>query len=234
MQTSSLKQDDFGEGGHQQLPHILVSDFDGTMTRHDFFELVRREIPSTTTEDYWQGYLDGRYTHFQALAEIFAHARADEATLRRLAGRMELDSQLNAALSRLRRSGWQVVIASAGCEWYIRQLLQPVHVPVIIHANPGAPQPGGGLAMRLPDTSRFLSMETGIDKEAVVREAIAHGAVVAFAGNSAPDLTPALLVPPDKRFARGWLADHFREQQIPFRSFANWMQIADALARDEE
>lgn len=47
------------EGGYQmeseisQAAPVLVSDFDGTMTRHDFYELaIERHLPASTP-DYW-------------------------------------------------------------------------------------------------------------------------------------------------------------------------------------
>jgi phosphoserine phosphatase len=34
----------------------------------------------------------------------------------------------------LKDSGWEIVIASAGCDWYIRYLLNKVGVSVVLHA----------------------------------------------------------------------------------------------------
>ena len=98
-----------------------------------------------------------------------------------------------------------------------------------VHANPGEFSPATGLRMRLPEASRFFSRLTGIDKVAVVREALRRAAVVAFAGDGRPDMEPALLVPPEHRFARGWLADALREQGQSFHPFTSWTEIADSL-----
>ena len=83
--------------------------------------------------------------------------------------------------------------------------------------------------MRLPDASRFLSRSTGIDKVAVVRDAMRRSPDVAFAGDGRPDLEPALLVPPERRFARGWLANALRQQGQSFHPFTSWAEIADTL-----
>jgi 2-hydroxy-3-keto-5-methylthiopentenyl-1-phosphate phosphatase len=208
---------------------IFVSDFDGTMTEHDFFELVRRAWPIPVDEDPWERYVAGEITHFAALAAIFGRIRASEQELRQLVARMELDPHLPAAIARLRAAGWQIEIASAGCDWYIRQLLAPVADAVTWHANPGEYAPRDGLTMTLPQHSPYCCTEVGIDKSAVVRAALARAERVAFAGDGRPDLAPALLVPPERRYARGWLADHLREQQIPFQTFTRWSEIADRL-----
>ena len=46
---------------------VLVTDFDGTMTRRDFFQLVVERLLPPGTPDYWGEYLAGRITHFEAL-----------------------------------------------------------------------------------------------------------------------------------------------------------------------
>ena len=56
-------------------PRILVSDFDGTMTKYDFFDLARRELPSAADHDFWQDYVAGKITHFEALAGLVRPGR---------------------------------------------------------------------------------------------------------------------------------------------------------------
>ena len=208
---------------------ILVSDFDGTMTRYDFYDLVRQRWPIPPEHDPWEQYVVGLLTHFEALAAIFARIRADEASLLALAERMELDAGLPQAVERLRRHGWEIVVASAGCAWYIDHLLRRADVALEVHANPGTYAAATGLRMALPESSRFLSRSTGIDKPAVVRDALRRAPEVAFAGDGRPDLEPALLVPAPRRFARGWLADHLCSEKRPFQAFDRWSQIADHL-----
>jgi 2-hydroxy-3-keto-5-methylthiopentenyl-1-phosphate phosphatase len=65
----------------------------------------------------------------------------------------------------------------------------------------------------------------------IVRDALKRSERVAFAGDGRPDLEPALLVKPEFRFARGWLADAFRERGEKFHPFERWSQIADRLQK---
>jgi 2-hydroxy-3-keto-5-methylthiopentenyl-1-phosphate phosphatase len=58
---------------------ILISDFDGTVTRYDFFDRVRQRWPFPPQDDPWEKFVTGEITHFQALAEIFASIRTTEA-----------------------------------------------------------------------------------------------------------------------------------------------------------
>lgn len=199
------------------------------MTRNDFYQLVRARWWNEAEPDPWNDYLAGRLTHFDALNRFFARIRADEPTLRAFIQEMQLDPTLPSALERLHRAGWKLVIASAGCEWYIRQLLAEIRIPFVLHANPGRLTPEGGLEMLPPVSSPFFSRETGIDKTAVVRDALSRGGHVAFAGDGPPDVAPAKLVPAELRFANGYLAAALEKQGEGFTPLRSWDQLADAL-----
>lgn len=211
---------------------ILVTDFDGTMTQTDFFDLARRDLPSAATHDHWQDYVAGKITHFEALAGIFAAIRTDLPTLEATVDRMELDPALHDSIARLHAAGWKIVVASAGCDWYIQRLLGLADVQLEVHANPGIFSPDTGLVLSLPIASPFFKHETGIDKSAIVRSALALDPRAVFAGDGRPDLAPAQLVRPDGRFARGWLAHHLQNHNIAFRPFETWSQIADQLLEE--
>jgi 2-hydroxy-3-keto-5-methylthiopentenyl-1-phosphate phosphatase len=123
-----------------------------------------------------------------------------------------------------------VVVASAGCEWYIRPLLDHMGIDVEVHANPGRFEAGKGLLMEMPaDSSPYRSNALGIDKSGVVRDYLRRGVTVAFAGDGFPDADPARLVPADLRFARGDLAHVLSGERSPFRAFDSWSDIARDL-----
>ncbi len=216
---------------------VLISDFDGTMTRHDFYQLVGArwwnetdtDSDSHTNPDPWEEYRAGRITHFDALNRYFQRIRADESSLQAVADAMELDPTLPAALERLHAAGWALIIVSAGCDWYIRYLLAGVRIPYVLHANPGHRSADGGLQMLRPVDSPFYSAETGIDKVAVVRDALARHHPAAFVGDGPPDVAAAKLVPPAFRFARGYLAEALRAAGEPYRPLLDWETLVATL-----
>ena len=55
-----------------QAKHVLVSDFDGTMTCRDFFKLAIQQLLPSDGPDFWSEYRAGRITHFEALRRYFA------------------------------------------------------------------------------------------------------------------------------------------------------------------
>jgi 2,3-diketo-5-methylthio-1-phosphopentane phosphatase len=210
---------------------VLVSDFDGTMTRHDFYQLAIGSLLPTGTPDYWAEYRAGALTHFEALRAYFAAIRAPEQELLAVVARMELDPGLGPAVESLWRAGWRVVVASAGCAWYIHRLLATAGVELDVFANPGRFENGQGLLMEMPAPSAYWSPTLGVDKAGLVRAHLAAGASVAFAGDGFPDADSARLVAADLRFARGDLANVLRDEGLAFHPFERWSEIARVLTR---
>jgi len=211
---------------------VLVSDFDGTMTRYDFYRLAIESLLPRDVTDYWAEFRAGTITHFEALRRYFAAIRSSEADVLAVVKRMELDPELPQAVAALQSAGWRVVVASAGCEWYIRRLMDEAGIDVEVHANPGRFEPGKGLLMEMPaGSSPYRSSALGIDKAGVVRDYQGRGLTVAFAGDGFPDADPARLVPGNLRFARGDLAAVLTEEQSVFHAFDSWSDIArDVIA----
>lgn len=208
----------------------LITDFDGTITRRDFYELAVAHCLEPDMPDYWSSYAQGAITHFEAMAGIFSHIRCSERDLRALVARMEPDPRLTEAVQQLDEAGWDVIVVSNGSLWYIQQILGAAglsHLP--IHANPGTYVEGAGLVLERPLESPFCSVTHGIDKCAVLNDAASRYGRVAFAGNGPPDEAASLLARPELRFARTWLANRLRTLGEPFQPFDRWSEIAAAL-----
>ncbi|MBF0485283.1 MAG: HAD-IB family phosphatase [Candidatus Omnitrophica bacterium] len=211
---------------------ILVTDFDGTMTRFDFYDLVCQAFPQIAG-DFWPRYEQGELTHFEALRLIFGGIRASEHDILEIVNSMQIEPKLADAVKDLSAKGWSVVVASAGCDWYIRRLLKNSHVDITVHANPGEFSSQKGLVMRLPEASPFFSADLGVNKVFVVKDALQRSAKVAFAGDGRPDLAPALLVSPERRFAKSWLAKKLHEIGESFVPFDHWDEVARALLKED-
>jgi 2,3-diketo-5-methylthio-1-phosphopentane phosphatase len=207
----------------------LVSDFDGTLTEHDFFRLVLERLIPPGIPNYWQDYLDGRLSHFEAMKHYYGSIRVSEAQTLALTRDMNLQPDLPQWLCRLHDAGWKVVVASAGCEWYIRYLFGLQGVELEVNANPGRFVEGQGLLLNLPVDSPYYSPSYGIDKAAVVRAALASSERVAFAGDGFPDIAAARLVAAELRFATASLAQALEQEGLPFRRFGRWAEVAEAL-----
>jgi 2-hydroxy-3-keto-5-methylthiopentenyl-1-phosphate phosphatase len=211
---------------------VLVSDFDGTLTERDFYQQVRDRLLPPDAPDHWAAYHRGELSHFAALQAYFAAARPDGQALVGLLDGMGLEPRLAEGVALLERAGWRVVVVSNGCSWYIDRLLAGAGVDLEVHANPGEVR-DGRLVMRWPEGTPFPSPQTGISKAAVVRHHLDAGRAVAFAGDGPPDLEPALLVAPERRFARGHLAEALQVRGESFRPYGRWFEVARELAGGE-
>lgn len=208
---------------------VLVSDFDGTMTRHDFYKLAVESLVPADTPDYWAEYRTGAITHFEALRKYFASIRASEAEVMEVVERMGLDPKLPKAVAELHSASWNVIVTSAGCDWYIRRLLTAAAVDIEVYSNPGRFVAGQGLIMEMPTNSPYLSPTLGVNKVEVVKHLLANRHQVAFAGDGFPDADPARLVPGQLRFARGDLAELLQREGLDFQAFDTWSDIANSL-----
>jgi 2-hydroxy-3-keto-5-methylthiopentenyl-1-phosphate phosphatase len=170
-------------------------------------------------------------SHFEALRAGFAAAEGGDSALSEVASRMELEPDLAAKIYSLEIAGWEVVIVSAGCSWYVDRLLRQAGVSVPVFANPGDVI-DGQLIMRRPLGEDYYSESTGVDKARLVRSFQDAGRTVAFAGDGLPDLEAALLTPSGLRFARSDLARTLESRKESYRPFDSWADIVDDLTRN--
>lgn len=210
---------------------VFVTDFDGTITARDIYLLIADRYLPAGTPEYFGEYRAGRMSHFEAMRGYLSHGPDTPEEWETLMTDAGADPDFGSGIAALQKAGWEVVIASAGSSWYIERILARAGVTgVAVHGNPGSLQAGRGLWIEEPRESRFHSMKVGIDKQAIVRDALERADVVAFAGDGPPDVPPALLVKPELRFARGWLADELERRKEPFVRYTFWREIASKLA----
>jgi 2-hydroxy-3-keto-5-methylthiopentenyl-1-phosphate phosphatase len=209
---------------------ILVTDFDGTFTRRDFFDLILERHNPPGARALWDRFLAGELTPFEGIAGVLGSLRTDEAGAEALVAAMDPPPGAAEAARVLQSAGWEIVVASAGCRWYIERVLAGLGLSFTIHANPGWFAPDRGVVMERAEGSPYLHPALGIDKAAVVQAALQRDKVVAFAGDSwLTDGPPALLVPAARRFATGQLARRLASEGLAYQPFAAWTEVAGVL-----
>lgn len=209
---------------------ILVTDFDGTFTRRDFFDLVLERHDPPGARALWDRFLAGELSPFDGIAGVLGSLRTDEPGAAALVAAMDPPPGAADAARALQAAGWEIVVASAGCRWYIDRVLAGLGLDFTVHANPGWFAPDRGVVMERDPGSPWFDAALGIDKVAVVREALARDAVVAFAGDSPlTDGPAARLVDPSRRFATGALARRLAAEGTPHVAIDDWTGIAARL-----
>ena len=91
------------------MPKIFISDYDGTITNKDIYSLLAERYVPPDTPDYFTQYLEGRITHFDAMAEYFAFMPNEERQLEELFDASEADPDLGASAALLTRAGWPLL-----------------------------------------------------------------------------------------------------------------------------
>ncbi len=214
--------------------YCLVSDFDGTFTRREFYDLAIQDGLGDGFPDFWTAYAAGKISHFDAMAGIFSNLRCSDDALRQIVARMEPDPKTPDALRALESAGWDAVLVSNGCQWYIDIVLESLGLAkagltLPVYACPGRFVEGQGLLMEQPKDSAYFRPEFGVDKRLLIEDLQRRYKRVAFAGNGSPDYQASLAVAPELRFARGWLARRFDQECVSYRPFEAWSEVADAL-----
>lgn len=210
---------------------VLVTDFDGTMTAVDFFDVVLNHVPTETMPNYWGQCVAGELTHVAALNGIFQHAPRDLTTLAHWIPETQLDPETPHAINTLKSHGWSVLVVSAGSIWYIEQILSAVIDDIEIIANPGGYDAETGLWMGWPPSELpWYHAHFGIDKARILRWLMDTGKTVAFAGDGRPDLAAACVDGVAQNFAKSWLASQLSEAHLSYIPFERWSEIARHLA----
>lgn len=211
------------------MQEIFVSDFDGTITRRDFYQILIDNYRGEEGLRLYYQWQSREMTDIDFLNRIFNPLNLSEAALREIIASIPLDETAFPFFEWFRRTRGPVYIVSAGCDYYIRQILEFHHcsdIPLL--ANPGYYREGG-LYMQ-PDTqSPWYHSIHGIDKGRFVQSLSQPGSRVLFAGDSRPDREAARSA--DLTFAvrDSQLAGILDTENHPYLAFSDFDEICSWL-----
>ena len=210
---------------------VLFTDFDGTLTDVEFFELALERLDCTLDEDPVAEYVAGRMTLFEVQRRIFGAIGLSETQVVDLLPELRPDPHLAEDFDRLVAAGWELHVVSAGSSWYIERLFEMLEVraPLTVHANPGRFVPGQGLVLSLPEDERVAQADIGIDKAEVIRVHADGATCIAFAGNSHVDLTGARLATDGYCFGRAPLDGLLVDEGRSCHSINGFHDVANML-----
>lgn len=208
----------------------FVTDFDGTISRNDFFHVTIDAYFKEKDLQPWYDYLAGKKDHFDALASIFGKVRAGKKEFDALIDTIEVDEDFASVISLCREKGIPVYIVSAGSDYYIKRkiggLLSEYDVKLI--ANGGEYSPETGLKMIKPSLDSFYFDDAvGVSKAKVVQGLKDDGFFVLFAGDGKVDFEAAKLA--DVVFARSALLEKCREVGVKAKVLGSFKDIFDFI-----
>lgn len=208
-------------------PFIFISDFDGTLTRKDFYEIAAKDFPPAKIKDLEEQWSSGKIGVFRFLELIFKSIGKSEEEIQRDMFTIPFEQGAKKVIEKVRTLGGRFVILSAGADYYIEKLLRHHGIDGIeIISNKGTYQ-DGGIVLTTDRNSPYFSEISGIDKEKVVSSFKGKYEKIFYAGDGLPDFQAALSA--DVIFARSKLAELLENYGKEFIRYSDYGEIAEHI-----
>lgn len=202
---------------------IFVSDFDGTLTKRDFYKILADKYLNSQKEDLYRRWNNGEFRDYEMLDLIYSSVNESEEELLDNILSIQLDSYFLEFVNNIKNSGGDFLILSAGTSYYIEKFLQHMGINDIpIVSNKGVYK-DNSLHLVVDKESPYFSDIFGIDKGKFVFSLRDKYEKIFFAGDSKPDISPAQAA--DIAFATGKLKGFLSDINVPFISFNDLTDI---------
>lgn len=206
---------------------IFVSDFDGTLTKRDFYHLAIENCLGEEGKKIYVKWKNNELKDIEFLDTVFRAMDKDETEIYRLIDQIVFDSKAASFIKRIKNAGGEFLVLSAGVTYYIEKVLQAHKLADIqIIANKGKYEDRG---IRIsPDVEGpFYSELYGVDKSLVVQSLRSQYKTIFYAGDGIPDYKASLAA--DFVFAKGELAELLKKSNREFLQVRDFGDIADYL-----
>ena len=209
---------------------LFLCDFDGTLTKSDFYQVVIDHWVGEPGRKYMNEYKEKKPLDYHFLNHIFQMKPMTEDIYMDLVKKIELDPYLKPFLSFLEEKQIDFVLVSAGCRPYISDSLKLQNIEDVRIVTNESQMDNGNLLITPDINSPFYAEPFGIDKAAVASYFRKKYDQIFFAGDSLPDLGAAKEA--DLIFATGYLKNILAEENIDFIPFSDFSQIIEYLKRE--
>ncbi|MGE4385031.1 MAG: MtnX-like HAD-IB family phosphatase [Endomicrobiaceae bacterium] len=211
---------------------VLISDFDGTISKKDFFHMAVETFLSEKSLKPWNDYLQKKITHIDALTGIFSQIHVPQEEMDKFISTIEIDENFYDALDICKKYGVPVYLCSAGTKYYIEKRIGQTLKDYDIHllSNDATYSQKDGLRLIAPEkNSQFYNHNTGVSKELLVKKLKSEGYFTIYAGDGIPDFSSAKIA--DAVFARDVLLELCKKEGIKTEKFDNFKDISDYIGR---
>lgn len=205
---------------------IFISDFDGTLSKKDFYWILLDDYIGQEGIEYYYRWKEDNKIGTEFLNNVFTWHKFTETERLEALNKVEIDERLEEVSGYITKRGGEFMILSAGFDYYIEYALEKrnlQHLQLI--TNKGTFR-DGTFIMEPDEKGEFYSPVYGVDKEAVAKYYRKKCKKLYFAGDSEPDYLASLQA--DVIFAKDELAkllslnDH---KYIPYKNFDDILQM---------
>ena len=216
---------------------VLISDFDGTISKKDFFYMVIDDLLTDKKSALapWKQYLRGNIKHIDALSAIFSQIRLSQRDFDKFVSTIEIDDRFYDTAKFCNDKKIPFYICSAGTNYYIKKrisdTLQNCNITLI--SNDATYSPKDGMRLIPPEkSSYFYNSNTGISKEAIVQKFKDDGYFTIYAGDGKPDFKASKIA--DAVFAKDLLAELCKKENVQTQKFDDFGDILNYIGEKYE
>lgn len=205
---------------------VLVSDFDGTISKNDFFKYATETIITKEDMEPWAEYKAGKITHINALNLIFSKIRLPRNDFNKFIDTIEIEEFFVPTVDLCKSKNIDFHIVSAGADYYISRILNNLGIfsKVNLLTNSSTYSEEKGLELiPIPISHEYYDENLGISKRRFVQKLQKEGYYVIFAGDGSPDIEAATYA--DMVFARDYLITLCEDSNIPYTKFDSYLDI---------
>ncbi|MDD3923197.1 MAG: MtnX-like HAD-IB family phosphatase [Endomicrobiaceae bacterium] len=211
---------------------VLISDFDGTITKKDFFYMAIDKFLSKNALQPWDDYLNKRITHIEALTGIFSQIHISQDEMDKFISTIDVDKYFYDTLNICKNYEIPIYLCSAGTKYYIEKRIGETlkEYNIFLLSNDGTYSQKDGLRLIAPEkTNPFYHQDTGISKELLVKSLKSQGYFTIYAGDGIPDFSSAQIA--DVVFAKDVLLEMCKKKGIKTEKFDSFKDISDYIRR---
>ncbi|QHA92061.1 MtnX-like HAD-IB family phosphatase [Bacillus sp. N1-1] len=204
----------------------FVSDFDGTISKKDFYWLVI-DTYYPEGKPLYKKWKAGEMQDIDFLSQVFQSIDQHEEQIIQDILSLPIDEHVPSFIRTVQESGGDFYILSAGTDYYIHHILEHYGIKdVPVFSNKGYYE-DKNVHLSIDENHKHYSRRYGIDKSKVIAELKETYDVVYFAGDSEPDSHPAKVA--DLTFAKDTLQDLLKENNVPYVAVDSFLQIEEFL-----
>ncbi|WP_088035537.1 MtnX-like HAD-IB family phosphatase [Evansella clarkii] len=208
----------------------FVSDFDGTISKKDFYWIIiEKYFPEG--HELFKRWKDGEMKDIEFLSTVFASIFKEEEEIKQEILTIPIDEHVPSFIRRVQENGGDFYILSAGTDYYINHVLEKYGITgVEVFSNKGFFREKN-IHLNIDESHNHFSERYGIDKAKVIQSIKEKYDVVYFAGDSEPDSHAVPFA--DLTFAKDALIGLLKEKEAAtFFPVSAFKDIEDYLTKN--
>ena len=210
---------------------IVVSDFDGTITKTDTLSKFLEDYAEDKWLDIENDWRDGKIGSQECLVKQFALVpNLTPKLVDEFLDTMEIDEGFFSFVKKAKHIGLPVVVLSDGLDYFINKILEKNKIDFVnVITNHAYFDDRGKFIIEFPNDSRHCTNDAGTCKCKIVNSLKKMYKKVVYIGDGASDFCVSKL--PDVVFAKFGLAEYCRENELEYEEYSNYHDVLKKMKK---